>query len=164
MKSYKQEHSCDSLAAGPCRDMTKMPRWFQKLSRGNKHWGVNTCKYWQGWPQAKRATAHLDLNRFSGVTNLPPHCLSTHEHNLQECPLTTSKTECSAYTVSCTEKANLDSTWTLCERSSSPCTETHPSPSASLPVSLPHTHAPKYDLSAVKNNIYHSVMGHCTNH
>lgn len=116
----------------------KTSRLFLKLSRGNEHWAVNTCKYWQGWPQAMRATAHLDLNRLSGMTNLPPYCLPAHEHALQECPLTTSKTECSAYTLSRTGKANLDSTWTLRVI----ILPLHWNTSISLcqPVSLSHTH------------------------
>lgn len=138
-----RKESCDNLVVRPSVQpyMTKMPGWLQKLSHGNEHWAVNTCKYWQGWPQAKRATAHLDLNRFSGMTKFPPHCLPTHEHALQKCPLATSKKETeisAAYTLSSTHKANLDSPWTL-RVFILPCTETHPSPSASLPVSLTHT-------------------------
>lgn len=122
-------------------------------------WAVNTCKYWQGWPQAKRATAHLDLNHFSEMTNLPLHCLLSHEHALQECPLTTSKTGCSAYTL-------RKQTWTLpepWEYSSSPALKHIHLPlpvRLSCSLSLSYTHTPKYDLSVVKSNIYHNVMAH----
>lgn len=135
MKSYKQEHSSvsDILAAKPCGNLTKTARGFEYLSRGNC--AVNTCKYWQGWPQAKKATAHLYLNRFSGITNLPPHCLHTHEHALQECPLTTQ-----ILSMQLVEhRERKPGLYLNPERDHPPCTETHPSPSASLPVSPSHT-------------------------
>lgn len=65
----------------------KIPEWSQRLL----HWDVNACKYRQGWPRANRATAHLVLKHFREMTNLPPHCLPTLEHALQEFPLTTLK-------------------------------------------------------------------------
>lgn len=121
---FAGKKSCDNLVVRPSVQpyMTKMPGWLQKLSHGNEHWAVNTCKYWQGWPQAKRATAHLDLNRFSGMTKFPPHCLPTHEHALQKCPLATSKKKLrSQQHAPC--RAHTKQTWTLpepCECSSSP--------------------------------------------
>lgn len=39
-----------------------------------------------------------------------------------------------------------------------PCAGTHPSTSVCLSGS--HTHLPKYDLSPVKNSVYHSPTGH----
>lgn len=118
-------------------------------SHENRHRAVNTCKYRQEQPQAKRTTAHLYLNCFNGMTYLPLRCSPIHEHTFQECPLTTSKTS-SLNTLSKTEKANLDSDWTL-EFSSSP-SQKHihlPLPVCSS-VSLTHIFPPTYDISAGK--------------
>lgn len=163
-----RKESCENLVVRPSVQpyMTKMPGWLQKLSHGNEHWAVNTCKYWQGWPQAKRATAHLDLNRFSGMTKFPPHCLPTHEHALQKCPLATSKKRnWDLSSIHLVEHTQSKPGLSLNPASVHPPLHWNTSISLCQSACLSHTHMqPKYDLSAVKNNIYHTVMGHYTNH
>lgn len=92
----------------------KIPKWFRRLSRGNEHWAVNACKYWQGWPRGReRATAHLDISRSGGMTDLPPHCLPADSPRMCFNQVKIGALSVKPYGSRGEREKNLDSTWTL---------------------------------------------------